>query len=76
MFNFRYDSVTIYDGDSSASPILGTYCGGSIPADITSSTNEMLLHFKSDDYETKQGFEIKYTSGKHKNLVCVVLKTL
>ena len=58
--NFSYDSLTIYDGDSSASPMLGEYCGTTIPPNHISSSNEMTIQFQTDGSVTKNGFMLEY----------------
>ena len=62
--NFREydfgDSLTIYDGDSEVAPVIGRYCGISIPPSHISSSNEMFLYFKTDIVYTDLGFKLKY----------------
>ena len=57
---FSYDSLTIYDGDSSTSSMMGKYCGDSIPHSHVSSSNEILVHFQSDEGVTYNGFKMEY----------------
>jgi cubilin len=57
---FSWDSLTIYDGGSSSSPMMGKYCGTSIPPSQVSSSNEVFIHFHSDWSATKSGFEMEY----------------
>jgi hypothetical protein len=52
--------LTVYDGGSSASPMMGKYCGTSIPPSQVSSSNEVLIHFRSDWSATKGGFKMEY----------------
>ena len=54
--------MTIYDGDSSTSYMLGKYCGNSIPPSTVSSNNEVLIQFQSDGYPyvTEAGFKMEY----------------
>ena len=70
---FSYDdSLTIYDGDSTASSMLGKYCGYSIPPSHVSSSNDILIHFQSDDYPGygHTGFQIEYNPmGKEHRLI-------
>ena len=56
----------LYSGDSSASPLIGKYCGNLLPPNVISSTNRAFIHFHTDDTETKTGFELEYKaiSGK------------
>ena len=57
---FSWDSLTIYDGGSSTSPMMGKYCGDSVPPSHVSSSNEILLHFQSDWSVAKTGFHMEY----------------
>ena len=59
-FNFSYDSLTIYDGGSTTSPVLGQYCGYSVPPTQFSSTNELLFHFQTNYFDTANGFKLEY----------------
>ena len=57
--------MTIYDGASSTSPMIGKYCGDSIPPSHVSSSNEVLIHFLSDVSDTYGGFQMEYNpTGK------------
>ena len=58
--NSSSDSLTLYDGDSNSAPMIGEYCGNSIPNNQISSTNSVLIHFESDVYVTEPGFQIEY----------------
>ena len=56
-----WDSLTIYDGGSSASSMMGKYCGDSIPPSHVSSGNEVLIHFEADAYNgNNNGFKMEY----------------
>ena len=57
---FSYDSLTIYDGGSSTSLMMGMYCGDSILPSHVSSSNEVLIQFQSDGSETEAGFKMEY----------------
>ena len=60
-FDFRFDSLIIYDGDSNTSPMLGNpYCGDSLPPSQTSSRNQLFFHFYSDESGTSTGFKLEY----------------
>ena len=63
-FDFRYDSLTFYDGNSTDALMLGKYCGDSNPEEIISTKNEMFIQFKTNIGRTGKGFEIKYQSGE------------
>ncbi|XP_054878715.1 cubilin isoform X1 [Poeciliopsis prolifica] len=56
----RYDYVEIYDGGNMNFPLVGTYCGSSIPAYFLSSGNFLTIHFVSDSSVQKQGFNATY----------------
>ena len=75
-FIFSYDSLTIYDGNSNASTSLGVYCGDSIPASHISSSNEMLIHFHTDNSVGKSGFRIEYNPKSKLNFFCWNMKPL
>ena len=40
--------------------MLGKYCGSSIPPSHVSSSNEILIHFRSDKSVTYTGFKMEY----------------
>lgn len=58
------DDVTIYDGESATANVLGVFTGNTIPAQITSSGNKMLVVFKSNDTENANGFLASYSTEK------------
>ncbi|KAJ8019622.1 Bone morphogenetic protein 1-like [Holothuria leucospilota] len=52
-----YDSVNIYEGDSTSSPLLaGPFCGSTIPPPVTSTGNVMYVYFESDGSVQESGF--------------------
>ena len=62
---FSWDSLTIYDGGSITSPMIGTFCGTSIPPSQVSSSNEILINFHSDWAGRESGFKMEYNpTGK------------
>ena len=65
--NSSWDYLIVYDGDSNVSP---AYCGDLIPPDqILSSTNEVLIHFKSDHSGSMSGFKIGYNSSSKPHII-------
>ena len=53
--------MTIYDGGSITSPMIGKYCGASIPPSHVSSSNEILVHFFSNGGGALEaGFKMEY----------------
>ncbi len=57
-----FDKVRIYDGASTAAPLLGTYSGNNLPPSITSSGAAFLIEFETDNATTKKGWALNYTS--------------
>ena len=65
IFFFRWDSLTIYDGGSSTSPMMGKYCDVSIPPNHISSSMVILLNFETDMWGLPgdpftTGFQMEY----------------
>ena len=52
--------MSIYDGGSKTSPMLGKYCGHSTPPSHVSSSNKILIHFQSDHGIYYDGFKMEY----------------
>jgi hypothetical protein len=66
-FNFLdtesgHDSLVIYDGPTTSSPILGSFSGNTLPGLLTSTSNKILLHFTSDASNHGNGFLLTYES--------------
>ena len=59
-FCYSCDSLTFYNGDSSASPLIGHYCGTLLPPNFISSSNKTLIHFKTDESTKRTGFKLEY----------------
>ena len=82
MFNFgsyfSYDSLTIYDGGSKSSDLVGKFCGNSLPpGQILSSSNELLLHIQTDHVGIFDGFHIEYSTlcKSHRFILFVTKKS-
>uniref|UniRef100_A0A4W3IJA7 CUB domain containing protein 2 n=1 Tax=Callorhinchus milii TaxID=7868 RepID=A0A4W3IJA7_CALMI len=58
-----FDYVSLFDGPSVSHRHLGHFCGGTKPPDIVSSTNQLLLVFKSDFNIGGRGFKASYFSA-------------
>ncbi|KAJ7369459.1 hypothetical protein OS493_038796 [Desmophyllum pertusum] len=54
------DYVRVYNGGSLSSPAIGSFSGSSLPAPITSSSNNLYVRFASDGSVTSQGFRARY----------------
>ena len=63
-----HDTLTLYDGDSRASPLLGKLCGGSILPFHYSQTNVVFIHFQTDGSVTGTGFELEYKPSSKMHL--------
>ncbi|CAN5126719.1 hypothetical protein BH09BAC5_BH09BAC5_23080 [soil metagenome] len=57
----NFDSLFIYDGPNTSSPLIGTYTGTSSPGTITSTDTAMTLHFISDPFVNNTGFTSTWT---------------
>ncbi|XP_078660107.1 ovochymase-like [Branchiostoma floridae x Branchiostoma belcheri] len=57
-----YDYVRVYDGHSTHSPVLGTFCGSSLPSNVVASSNIMTVRFVSDSSITETGFAATYSA--------------
>ncbi|XP_071849597.1 uncharacterized protein [Apostichopus japonicus] len=51
-----YDVLTIYDGTSSADPLIINLCGSALPNPVYSTGQSMYLEFSSDNVIKKPGF--------------------
>ncbi|MFC2100429.1 C10 family peptidase [Bacteroidota bacterium] len=65
IFNYFYteqnkDFLTIYDGESTSDPVLGSFSGNSIPPMITSSGDKLLLVFVTDSINNGLGWQVVY----------------
>ncbi len=56
------DILTVYDGETTAATVLGTFQGPDIPDDLTSSGDRMLITFSSDGTANAPGWLLSYTS--------------
>jgi spore germination protein YaaH len=51
-----YDSLFLYNGASTAAPLIGSYTGTNNPGTVTSSGQNLTLRFKSDGATVASGF--------------------
>lgn len=56
------DFVRIYNGNSTAAPLLGAYSGSNLPPQLTSTGGSMLVQFESDYYDNEPGWAASYSS--------------
>ncbi len=55
------DYLKVYNGTTTASPLLQTLTGSSMPSAITASSGSMTLHFHSNGSSTQAGYKAVYT---------------
>lgn len=55
-----YDYVEVRDGLNFDSPLLGTFCGYSVPPVIRSTSNHLFIKFSSDESVGKSGFSANF----------------
>lgn len=58
----EHDFVSIYDGATTSSPLLGVYSGSSIPEPVSTSGGTMLITFQTDENIVDSGWNAFYTS--------------
>jgi len=56
------DVVTIYDGNSTADPVLGTFSGSTLPPTITTTGDKALVVFTTDGAINNAGWYLEYRS--------------
>ena len=56
------DFVEIFDGPSTLGKRLGKFCGYTFPSHIQSSSNRVVVQFRSNDRITTTGFQAHYQS--------------
>lgn len=61
-------SAQVYDGDNVHFPLVGTFCGTSIPSSFLSSGNLLTLRFVSDGSVQKAGFNATYRAMPRKTV--------
>ncbi len=61
------DTVVIYDGPNTSSPVLGRFSGSTIPASLTSTSNSVLIRFVTNASVTSDGWSLSYLSSNANN---------
>ncbi len=54
------DSLLLYDGPDETAPLLGSFTGNMLPADLESSFEKIFIRFVTDDAETAGGWSFNY----------------
>lgn len=57
-----FDSLWIYNGTSTASPLIGNFSGNTIPPNLTANSGTMTIRFHSDNATVKTGYKAVYTT--------------
>lgn len=60
----NFDFVALFDGPTFAHRHLGNYCGADKPPQVVTTSNNLLVAFKSDFNIGGRGFKAYYYSGK------------
>ncbi|XP_069593736.1 CUB domain-containing protein 2 [Ranitomeya imitator] len=68
----NFDYVAVFDGSSQEEDQVRHYCGTTKPPDTTSSSNELLVVFKSDFNIGGRGFKAYYSSGECQDVFTAV----
>ncbi len=58
-----HDYVTLYEGNDDSAPVIGQFCGNSIPAPITSFGAALTVSFVSDSSVQMTGFRAVYSTS-------------
>jgi len=56
------DSLTIYDGADTTSPLLGKFCGDELPDELTSSGHYIYVVFRSNHKRNAGGFSVSWSA--------------
>jgi Zn-dependent metalloprotease len=57
-----YDGVTVFDGATTAAPVLGQFTGSTVPQTLSSTQGVMLVHFAADETIRQQGWTATYNA--------------
>jgi hypothetical protein len=71
-----FDNLFLYDGKTTASPLIGQYSGTTGPGTKTASSGSMLIEFRSDCATTAAGWNATYTSTGLATLVHTISNPL
>jgi spore germination protein YaaH len=62
-----FDSLRVYDGPTTASVLIGSFTGNTIPSTVTATNGVMTIQFHSDNGTTKPGYFAVYNSNCQAN---------
>jgi hypothetical protein len=66
-----YDFVRIYNGSTTAAPLLGQYSGNSLPSSVTATDGSMLITFTTDATVVASGWSATYISNNDYSGPCI-----
>lgn len=53
----------IRNGSTADSPLIGKFCGSTLPSPVFPQSNQLYLRFKSDFSHSRDGFDATWTSS-------------
>jgi len=59
--NCTKDAVEVFDGVDDAAPLVGRFCGNTVPTALTSQGSALFVKFRSDYVGQMSGFRATYT---------------
>ena len=68
--NCSRDYIQVLDGNDEFSPVIGTFCGNTLPAQMTAIGASMVVRFVSDSTVQQRGFRAIYTKSTSGNVNC------
>lgn len=63
-----YDYVEVFSGYSDSGPLYGKFCGNTIPQEIVSVHDALLVRFRTDDTINTKGFSAAYVAIAEENI--------
>ena len=57
----NYDVITVYDGNSTSSPVIGTFSGSTLPNNISSTGPKILIRFQTNANTVGNGWKVSYS---------------
>lgn len=61
--NCLFEGLTIYNGPDINAPVLGSFCGKTLPPYLISTGNSLYLRFRSGVFFLDTGFRLVYTTA-------------
>ena len=68
--------LKIFHGESNGSPIIGSYCGSTLPYTIFKK-RDLFIHFRTDENsESNSGFQLEYSESSKYHSSLIFLKAI